>query len=45
MSVDHTSISKMDKANSPFGKLKDEMDENRTYQSIIENLDAITNDE
>jgi hypothetical protein len=45
MSVDHMSISKTDKTDSPSEKLTDETDKNRTYQSRIENLGAITNDE
>jgi hypothetical protein len=44
MSIDQMSISKTDKADSPSEKLTDERDENRTYQSRIENLGAITND-
>ncbi len=45
MSLDQMSISKTDKTDSPSEKLTDETDENRTYQSRIENLGAITNDE
>jgi hypothetical protein len=45
MSIDQMSISKTDKADSQSEKLTDETDENRTYQSRIENLGAITNDE
>jgi hypothetical protein len=45
MPVDQMSISKRDKTDSPSEKLTDETDENRTYQSRIENLGAITNDE
>jgi hypothetical protein len=44
MSADQMSISKTDKADSPSKKLTDETDENRTYQSRIETLGAITND-
>jgi hypothetical protein len=42
MSLDQMSISKTDKTNSPSEKLTEETDENRTYQSRIENLGAIT---
>jgi hypothetical protein len=45
MSIDQMSVSKTDKTDSPSEKLTDETDENRTYQSRIENLGAITNDE
>jgi hypothetical protein len=45
MFVDQTSISKTDKADSPSEKLTEETDENRTYQSMIRNLGAITNGE
>jgi hypothetical protein len=45
MSVDHMSISKRDKVNSPSETFTDKTDKNRTYQSRIENLGAITNDE
>ena len=45
MSLDQMSISKTNKNDSPSEKLTDETDENRTYQSRIENLGAITNDE
>jgi hypothetical protein len=45
MSIDQMSISKTDKTNSPSETLTDATDENRTYQSRIENLGAITNDE
>ena len=43
MSLDQMSISKT--GNSLSEKLTDETDKNRTYQSRIENLGAITNDE
>jgi hypothetical protein len=45
MYVDRTSISKTDKANSPSENVTDKTDKNRTYQSRIENLGVITNDE
>jgi hypothetical protein len=45
MTEDQMSISKTDNNNSPSEKLVNEMDENRTYQSRIENLGAITHDE
>jgi hypothetical protein len=44
MFIDRMSISKTDKTDSPSKKITDETDENRTYQSRIENLGAITND-
>jgi hypothetical protein len=44
MSLDQMSISKTDKTDSPSEKLTDKTDKNRTYQSRIENLGAITND-
>jgi hypothetical protein len=42
MSVEQMSIGQTDNANSPSEKLTDK---NRTYQSRIENLGAITNEE
>jgi hypothetical protein len=44
MSIDQMSISKLDKTDSPSKTFTDETDENRTYQSRIENLGAITNE-
>jgi hypothetical protein len=45
MSVDQMLISKTDNNNSLSKTLTDEMDENRTYQSRIENVGAIKNEE
>jgi hypothetical protein len=45
MSVEQMSINKTDTDNSPSKILTDETDENRTYESRIENLGAITNEE
>jgi hypothetical protein len=42
MSVEQMSIDQTDTENSPSKKLTDE---NRTYESRIENLGAITNEE
>jgi hypothetical protein len=45
MSVEQMSINNTDLDDSPPENLTDETDENRTYQSRIENLGAITNEE
>jgi hypothetical protein len=45
MSVDQMSISKTDNGDSPSEQSTDERDKNRTYQSRIENLGAIMNEE
>ena len=44
-SVKHMQISQTDIEESPPEKLTDETDEDKTYQSRIENLGAITNEE
>ena len=45
MSVEQMPIHHTDTDNSPSEKLTDKMDKNRTYQSRIESLGAITNEE
>ena len=45
MSMDQMSISKTDNDDRPSEKLTDETDENRTYQSRIENLGAVMNED
>jgi hypothetical protein len=44
MSTDHITISTTDQMDSPSKKLMDKMDKDKTYQSRIENLGAITNE-
>jgi hypothetical protein len=45
MSVEQMSIGHADTDNSPSERLTDKTDENRSYQSRIENLGTITNEE
>jgi hypothetical protein len=45
MSVDHMTVSTTDKDNSPSNKVRDNMDEDKTYQFRIENLGVITNED
>jgi hypothetical protein len=45
MSVDQMSISKTDNNDSPSKTLADETDKDKTYQSKVENLGAITNED
>jgi hypothetical protein len=45
MSIDHIAVSATDKVDSPYDKLTDKTDKDKTYQSRIENFGAITNED
>jgi hypothetical protein len=43
MSINRMAINKLDSVDSPSNKIADEMEEDKTYQSRIENVGEIIN--